>query len=157
MSGIVVLGIDPGPTSHGWAVICVHDLQTAEYLACGESEAVRGLPFFTPVPPALCAIERPAGGGYSPATVPPLLETAYQAGILSGMARGRNLEVTPLCAADWRREVVGRGNAEDAAVKDAVTRIVRGWPKRSNAHQRDAAGVALAAGWLWLRKQGAGT
>jgi len=157
--GIVVLGIDPGPSAHGWALLRVLDLQTAEWLALGVDKPdwydALTLASFA-VRPELVAIERPAGGGYSPATVPPLLETAYQAGILAGRALAAGLDVSPLCAADWRREVVGRGNAEDAAIKDAVLRLVTGWPKKSNAHHRDAAGVALAAGWAWLRLRRAG-
>lgn len=153
---IVVLGVDPGPSSHGWALVRVVDLQSAEWLACGDVDVTEIGSLFSRIgvecpEPALVAIERPAGGGYSPATVPPLLETAYQAGRVAGVAERLALSVRPLAAADWRREVVGRGNAENAAIKDAVLRLVRGWPKRSNAHERDAAGVALAAGWAELR------
>lgn len=46
-----------------------------------------------------------------------------------------------------RTLVVGRNNPDDPTIKIAVRRLIRGVPKSTNVHERDAAIVALAAGW----------
>lgn len=43
---------------------------------------------------------------------------------------------------------------DDAGVKAAIRAHVDGWPARSNSHHRDAAAVALVAGWQAGRKVG---
>lgn len=55
--------------------------------------------------------------------------------------------VATMTAGRARQLIVGRNNPDDATVKVAVQRLIRGVPKRTNAHVRDAAVVALACAW----------
>jgi len=151
-NSLIVLGIDTGPDQHAYVLLRFDHSHSIAFVELGmaDTPTLGGLErTYT-----FAALERPAGFAYKPAIVCALLKTAYEAGCVCGQLQARGVPVVPLCAADWRRDVCGNGSATDAVIKDAVTRLVRGWPKRSNAHHRDAAGVALAAGWLRLREQG---
>jgi Holliday junction resolvasome RuvABC endonuclease subunit len=158
--GILVLGVDPGPTSHGWALVHVTGLDGGRFVICGEckDQPAENILRLVKTPSGLLAIEVPArflpsNGTHYPAVAGALMGTTYQAGRLASIAEDRGLASVEMTAADWRREVCGKGAAKDGQVAEAVGRLVSGWPKRSNAHVRDAAGVALAAGWAWIRKQ----
>lgn len=101
----------------------------------------------------LVVIERPAGFVYAAARAAALIDTAYQAGRFACMAQKMVPAdaVVELPAQAWRAALLGRprvrgqfaGTAGDAAVKNAVLALVKDWPKTSNAHARDAAGVAI--------------
>lgn len=69
------------------------------------------------------------------------------------MLAGKTIVEVP--ATRVRRLLCGRGSVKDATVKNAVTRLVAGWPARSNDHERDAAACGVAAAWLTASRQGA--
>lgn len=154
---LVVLGIDPGSRAHGWAVLVVGP-HSARYLDGGHRECSaadlvrRTIRVECRGPLDLVAVEVPAVLHHLPA-VRQVLLTAVSAGAALGAADcfdRLNVRVNP---ADWRRDVCGHGSARDSTVKDAIDRLVTGWPKRSNVHIRDAAGVALHAAWRVLRAE----
>lgn len=162
LAGILVLGVDPGPTTHAWSLVRVIDLQRGEFLACGKLEGKAELlarPAFLQGA-TVVAIESPSqfipqgARGFIPAVASALFGTTRQVGRLASIAEDRGLEVVEMTATDWRREVCGKGASKDDAVAADIARLIPNWPKRSNAHVRDAAGVALAAGWAWVRRQG---
>lgn len=68
------------------------------------------------------------------------------AGLLRGIALARGVRVERCTAGRWRAALCGSKCASDAAIAQMVKVRVVGWPKVSNEHQRDAAGVALFAG-----------
>jgi Holliday junction resolvasome RuvABC endonuclease subunit len=74
----------------------------------------------------------------------PFINAARIGGELAGYARALGLRVVEVSAHEWRRAIVGKRTASDAEVKAAIGRIVD-LPKQSNAHERDACGVALYA------------
>ena len=94
-------------------------------------------------------IERPSGYAYSAARVGPLLDAAWQGGEIVGWAATAKLAptVATVPAGDWRRLVVGTPSARDAQVAVALESWVVGLG-RTNAHGRDAIGVAIGASLL---------
>ena len=94
-------------------------------------------------------IERPSGYAYSAARVGPLLDAAWQGGELAGWAANSHLATTvaTVPAGDWRRLVVGTPSARDAQVAAALGSWVVDLG-RTNAHGRDAIGVAIGAALL---------
>lgn len=56
-------------------------------------------------------------------------------------------------ALEWRRAIV-KHRATDHDVAQVITNGIRGWPKRSNAHVRDAAGIALYGAKRWALRAG---
>ena len=100
----------------------------------------------------VCAIEVVSGkahrirkGGRTVDISAALNATAHVAGVLEGMARAFGLEVLHVPAVEWRRAMCGKATANDATVKRAVSTLIEGWPARSSAHMRDAAGTAYVA------------
>lgn len=104
--------------------------------------------------PERVAIERPikayVGGrgdgegdaaGARRATVESLIAVAHEAGAMWQACRALGVRVVE-CDAATSRRATGAGR-DDAAVRSWVTRIVAGWPERSNAHERDAAVAAI--------------
>lgn len=161
--GIIVLGVDPGPREHGWALVRVVDPQRALFVGCGKHEGnAEGVLSLLGVHLAdVVAIESPTtfmptgpGGKFIPTVATALFGTTRQVGRLAAVAELDGWAVVEMTASDWRREVCGKGSSTDAQIAADITRLVAGWPRRSNVHVRDAAGVALAAGWGWLREKG---
>lgn len=143
-----ILGFDPGVTHHGWAVL----QPTPEgviYIAggdeVGEADSVM-LRLLDGYRPRWVAIETPTVA-YLRQAVKPVMAMCRQAGLALGMARHHR--PLPTCheasANVWRRNLLGNGSAKDAAIKTHIQTHIIGWPRRSNNHQRDAAGVALDA------------
>lgn len=123
--------------------------------------------------PLLVAVERPpaqlnihARPGFNPAEqiknlqqalytarakASALIDTAYMAGAISACARAAACRVVEMRPETWRAAIGAarktKGTDQDALVKAAVRSLITGWPKRSNDHVRDAAGVGLAAYW----------
>ncbi len=93
--------------------------------------------------PSLVAIETPSGYIHEHARGKALLAAARQAGELVGALRADGHTVVECSAVEWRKALCGRGTATDARVKQMVRTRVSNWPARSNAHERDAAGVAM--------------
>lgn len=52
-------------------------------------------------------------------------------------------------AQDWRRHLLGNPQADGRQVAAGLARLVSGIPLRSNVHERDAAGAALAVARGW--------
>lgn len=151
-----VTGLDPGSTATAFARLSVVLVEGALGIAFGEcgdipnEELARWVARDTS---DILGIERPEGRVYSSkgaGIVPHLLQAANAAGIARGAAEVANetrvaVSVLECPAVRWRKDVVGKGSATNAEVKAAVLRLVGGWPKRSDNHERDAAGVAIHA------------
>lgn len=147
-----VLGIDPGKTV-GLALLDVGASQ-ARFLDASALDAALldgPLMFATFAPaPDLVAIEKVEhvhgsdrmGSSYAEG----LARAAWVGGELAAAARAAGLRVITVEASAWRRAIVGSRTASDATIAKAIRLRVPTWPSKSNAHQRDAAGVALWAG-----------
>lgn len=94
----------------------------------------------------LVGIEAPGGsmfgGGARSANV---VRSSYWAGWFACIANGRGCRIVEATANEWRKAIVGRANAKDALIKSKVVPLIVGWPKASNSHVRDAAGMAMYA------------
>lgn len=76
-----------------------------------------------------------------------LMVAARLSGRLEQWARDHSVEHHEYTARDVRKAMCGRANADDAMVALVVRSRVVDWPARSNAHERDAALVAI---YTWL-------
>lgn len=74
-----------------------------------------------------------------------LIAARGQAGEFAGHARALGVRVLEVEATVWRKAIVGSATAKDARIKAAVLGRLVGAPRVTNAHSRDAAGVALWA------------
>jgi len=72
-----------------------------------------------------------------------LLAAERLGGRLYQLAEDHGIPAHTITAAQWRKAITGNGRATDEAIKAAILLRCAGWPKRSNAHERDAAGVAI--------------
>jgi Holliday junction resolvasome RuvABC endonuclease subunit len=156
---MVVVGFDPGGERSGWAALEISGSAAqprAAFLGTGDVESTGPAldVFFASCAPLarypgrVVAVERTKGKAYSDkgaGVVPHLIECARADSMICENARVRGLRVVQLPAVEWRRHVCGRHDPDDALVKVTILRFVAGWPSRSNPHNRDAAGVALAA------------
>lgn len=155
---MIIFGIDPGPKTCGFAVLNC-DRFEATFVAKGTFPSnVDGVAdaIERHGPVLLVALEQPAGYAYSIERSKDLIETARVGGLINGIATLRGIEVKAFPATEWRRSVVGKGNASNKLISLVVPRQIKGWPKRSNNHERDAAGVALYVGrrLFWQRQEG---
>lgn len=159
-----VLGVDPGATI-GWCVLDVGD-STGSYVSAGAVRAgAHGLgddarslleSVLAGARAIILAIERVEhvhgqarmGSSYAEG----LARAGWVGGEIAQLGRARGLEVATVEAAVWRKLLVGSRTAKDAQIAAMVRVRIPTWPKRSNAHTRDAAGVAL---WAGLRPWGA--
>jgi Holliday junction resolvasome RuvABC endonuclease subunit len=146
-----VLGFDPGPTTHGYALLRV-DSGRPVYLACGEVAAKDHAAILALIEQAdLVAVETPRGIPYGKdmgkvrGRSRDLLATGIEAGRLLGMSSCYEVEMEQASAEDWRKAIVGKGGAADWQVKIQTRSRILGWPLRSSVHARDAAGMALYA------------
>lgn len=146
-----VMGIDPGAT-HGAALIELPEGRgQADYI---EHASTRDLDellrLLTAWEPELVGCESVTtvysrarfGAGMATA----LLNAERAVGDLRNECRKLAVPFVSVRAAAWRKLLTGNGSVGDQYIKSAVMLWVRGWPKRSNAHARDAAGVAFWAG-----------
>jgi Holliday junction resolvasome RuvABC endonuclease subunit len=83
------------------------------------------------------------GYAFAQARTAMLMATSEVAGIIQGLAFAAKCGMTFFSAREWRSVIVGAPAPSDAAVAAALSSLVE-LPKRSNAHHRDAVGVALA-------------
>lgn len=67
------------------------------------------------------------------------------AGVIYGLCAASGRHVHLVTPEEWRLALCGGRQATDAQVKAVVSAVVAGWPKQSNNHERDAAGVAVFA------------
>jgi Holliday junction resolvasome RuvABC endonuclease subunit len=142
---VIVVGVDPGPTRSAWSAIESRCAGRWQFVRCGmaesNAEAFRDVLALT----VGCdfAFETPSGYIHEHARGAALLATARVAGELVAVAQSCHRRVVEMSASKWRQGLTGKSNASDALIKKAVELYVDGLPKRSNAHVRDAIGVAI--------------
>ena len=151
MTTRTVIGFDPGPTSHGWALLRV-DSGRPVWLASGEVPAKDYATIRALIEAAdLVAVETPKGIPYGKdlgkirGRSRDLLATGIEAGRLLGMASCYEVEIEQASAEEWRKAIVGKSSAADWQVKVQIRQRVMAWPLRTPVHARDAAGMALYA------------
>ena len=142
---MLIFAIDPGPREHGWCLVEILPGERPSWHSAGK--AIDVTPMFAAPDLAAVLVERPSGYVHEHARGAALLDTAYQAGLLVGLAsaasEGRHT-VQDMPPEQWRVAVTGLRSPSDAQVKAALGRLLD-LPARSNAHERDACG--LAVGW----------
>jgi Holliday junction resolvasome RuvABC endonuclease subunit len=151
---ISVLGVDPGSRRTGLTVLLLED-NMATWVDAQTLEPDQIRPdLFSQYrlnhDVSAVFIEKPEGrNGPAVKHIPP---TALIAGEVGGMCRTLGLPVAYLLAREWRKPLCGRGSAKDSEIEIALSAHID-LPKRTNAHVRDAAGVALIGGreLLWGR------
>lgn len=156
--GSMVLGIDPGPSSSGWALLDFTIASAPVWFEGGRTE--RMLALFELLEQrelapriALVAVER-AVALYSPLANVQAMGTAWAGGHVAGLAEARGFTVVALGVNEWRQAFVGhssRGENVDHKVEAALRMFVRQMPTRTSVHARDAAGVACVAARDWRR------
>ena len=140
-----ILGFDPGPTTTAWTPIEVEGQRVRRWLDHGVVRHPVEIAdqLHRQLPGTLIAVETPSGYVFEHARGRALLDTARVAGEIFGIATSLGWRVERLSAQEWRKAVVGRANASDGHVRGALAVLIRNMP-RTNNHQRDAAGCALA-------------
>ena len=160
-----VLGVDPGPTFTGWALLDFTIAASPVWVMGGTCDNEIGalLDLLSPNPlrpdmrPDLVCVERPRAM-HNPMANVQLMATAWAGGVIVGHAEARGFRVCELGQNEWRVALVGRskrGDNVDHKVKAALLAHVRQLPNRSTVHARDAAGVALI-GHRRIRQGGIG-
>ena len=161
---MIIMGIDPSTDGASYAVLDMRN-GARKFRSCGE---VQDLNTLLNVDPDVdhVAIERPSGVHLHLAPSAPydeaqkvimrarsmglaLMRASYVAGYVRAMFHGFSVRVVEVSPDQWRTAlgVSRRTEGTDARVKSAIESLITNWPKRSNTHVRDAAGVALAAAW----------
>ena len=142
----LVLGIDPGAVT-GW---CLLDLAPSRprWLDGGSFRGpLAWLPMWSLA--EFVAVESVAGvfprAGFGTGMATALLHAAELGGRILGQCQVRGVATQQASALEWRRGIVGSAQASDARVKAVLELRVDAMP-RTNAHARDAAGVALFCG-----------
>lgn len=145
----LVLGIDAGPTTSGYAILDFSVSTAPVWVAGGSSEDVFALldetTSLAPID-TLVVVEEPRGR-VAPERAIQVMQTCFAAGDAHGFARARGFHVLRVGVNQWRQAVVGhseRGDNIDRKVERVLRSYVRGMPTRTNVHARDAAGVAWA-------------
>ena len=154
----LVLGFDPSTRGAAWALLSVSrpHRQLVRLGVAADDTGIRQAILEAHVhatlrsAPLRIAVECPGGLhihgegiAAARARATALMATSRVAGYIVATSHGFGLTVTELTPEQWRRGVVGKAQASDAAVKRAVLGLVEGWPGRSSSHVRDAAGAAL--------------
>lgn len=148
-----VLGIDPGATTWGWAVLeVVHDPGVRISYLCGgvgNASASTLLGLLQSFTPGVAGVETPAGFAFEPGRVPALLRTARTAGGAVWLLETRGVRVVEATAQQTRKMLCGKANADDAAVAQCIRGNVFGLPMGSIAdHVADAVMVGVVAAWV---------
>jgi Holliday junction resolvasome RuvABC endonuclease subunit len=138
-----ILAFDAGPRKTGWALVSM--ARSPSVLSVGEvaSRAEDLAALVADTSPAHVGIEVIKGYAFAQARTAMLMATSEVAGIIQGLAFAAKCGMTFFSAREWRSVIVGAPAPSDAAVAAALSSLVE-LPKRSNAHHRDAVGVALA-------------
>lgn len=145
-----VLGVDPGPTRSGYAVVAWEIAGKPAYVTSGDVESTgpAAVALLELLEHDLLAVETCAGVFRGAAGIP-LLETSFEGGVFAGIEYARGGAVEKVSSADWRRALTSKRGCSDAEIE----RVLRGHvqdmpaPRKTNAHERDAIGVACAALW----------
>lgn len=144
---IIYVGIDPGPKRSAFAAVqfdepssfkvrdcCMFGIEKAMYIADGWGHET------------IVAIESVEGYAWKPERSAALIHTSFVAGNIEGKLSSKFRTVL-IPARKWRRIVCGSPTASDDAIKRTLKAILATLPK-TNAHTRDAIGVAIAAAKL---------
>lgn len=148
-----ILGIDPGPTESGWMTIASSLRNNQRFSNCGNVASKRDafLELIDVEAPDVVAIERPKwqDHGRNPvatrAIASNLIETNYVVARFAEIVIASGLKLLELPAQTWRLGLLRARSPSDAQIKRALVALLPGLPTRTNAHERDAGGVALAA------------
>jgi len=102
---------------------------------------------------ALVAIEDYARRFVSPKAAQQMIQAAQSCGMIRGLLTAwlepsSGVDVVAYPANVWRKAIVGNGSAKDAKIEWALRELhhVTDMPRRTNAHVRDACGLAIYAG-----------
>lgn len=161
----MIVGFDPGSKRSAYGVIEVAGTAAQprfSFLATGDIESTGPAAdeFFARCAPLhaaagrIVAVEVVQGviyGKKGAGIAPDLFECKGADAMLCENVRWRGIDLVRLPAVRWRKAVADDAHATDAKIKIAVTRFLRGMPKQSNPHNRDALGVAIAVG-MGMRK-----
>ena len=144
----IALGIDPGSVHVGFAVVQFSDAGFAKWHSAWEEHPSEvGLQYVQdqiliceadivaveiPVPRASFALRQ-------------LVDTARCAQRAIDGAAFAGCDCVELSSYEWRKRLCGNSNAKDSHIRHALEEYLV--VPRSNSHKRDAAGVALVAGW----------
>lgn len=143
---MLVLGIDPGATI-GLALIEVPARGRPRWVWHGDTrdhdDPVAWAMDASAIVPQAIAIEELDGYVYEQARGAALIKTARLEGRIVVQVTALGFTPVGMSRAQWRRAICGNGQANDARVKAALSLQVLDMPKRTNAHVRDAAGVAI--------------
>lgn len=101
------------------------------------------------IPSVVVGVERNGFHGRRDGAIDPKHwgDSMWCGGEIAGFCRGLKygfygFDTFEFSALEWRRAVIGKSNASDAEVKRVLSALVA-LPARSNAHERDAVGLAL--------------
>ncbi len=141
-----VLGVDPGPRRHGWALLELAPGEQPHWIGQGHSGSGSILAVAHTLSPGdHVVIERPQGYVHEHKRGADLIETTWEAAKLFGRLAERGAIVHALGPEAWRQSVVGKRTPSDSEVRRALRLQVLFPPgARTNSHHRDAGGVALA-------------
>lgn len=147
-----ILGIDPGPAESGWMTIWQR-AKGLQFANSGNVDSKRRA--FTELldveKPDVIAIERPKWQDHgrnavaTRAIASNLIETNYVVARFAEIAVARGIKLLEIPAQTWRLGLLRSRSPSDAQIKRVVVALVLGLPTRTNAHERDAGGVAIAA------------
>jgi hypothetical protein len=151
---IRVLGIDPGPSKSGYALLDFTIKTAPIWIEGGTSEDVGELLdlTFAPSPTMLVVVEQPRAL-HNPLANVQVVSTSWAGGEIYGYARAKGFNVLSVGVNEWRIAFVGRSRAGDNVdhkVEAELRRRVRQMPNRSSSHSRDAGGVAVVGAEMWL-------
>lgn len=147
-----VIAFDPGPTTCGYA-IAEHGRDAGNrvrFLAGGEvssDAAMLGQTLGCGAGVDAVCVETPAGYVYEKFRGPTLIETARVAERIAILAGVRGTRVVQMSAAQWRKALCSKANADDKRIKRAVQMVTTDLPSRTNEHLRDALGLAIVVLW----------
>ena len=150
---MMCLGLDPGPTRNGWALLDFTIPKSPVWFDHGVTEDVNLLctALARKWSIDLVAIEQ-ARALHNPLANVQAMATAWAGGEAAGIFKRAGFEVVALGVDFWRMAFVGhsrKGDNVDHKVEIALRQFVRGMPERTNVHVRDAAGVACVGARDW--------
>jgi Holliday junction resolvasome RuvABC endonuclease subunit len=153
-SHVRVMAFDPGAAHTGYAIVDVfsqgskpsvwaehgklalQEVTRATILDMIHGENIDTFAIEKPIPRAVGALRQ-------------LVETAWVGGFIAGILSSQTDRIRYTTSYDWKRLLCGNHVASDSIVADALARF-SDVPKRTNAHSRDAAALAIVTGWGML-------
>lgn len=148
----VVLGVDAGPSSCGYAILRSPERpgHRPVFVTGGsvpsDPDNLWGLieSQRLSVPNLAVAVEGVRGYAYGIERSAHLVATNGVAEFIHGIVYANRIPYVGTSAATWRKALCGKANASDATIKRVVVMLIEGVP-RTNAHVRDACGAAFYA------------